>query len=551
MADIAQLLANAADTKADFNFGKLADSYWAGLENAYKQRTRDAFQDPGLYDASGNLNAEKAIQQSLRVGGLAGVEPASKIADFGYTGQQRAALSDYLKGLNGGQPSIVSPPSITQSGAREAVQPDLTQRGSSAAAAPQPQQGGGGTVADILTANGIPNSEIGNVSRSLGVDPARPVGLSDPLRQPLIAAIGQFKNNGIGQTYAPGQATPAPQVVQPINPQVAQGSGAPPQVAPQPSLPQQPPVSPQRVQGAPMPMPDQSVGGLISPELLRLGRGTTQGALAILDQMALRAPKEQRPAFEAQAAAIRKQLEYTSEQKNAIGAGRTPRQQQEFDARTNEEKLAAATGQSVKEVMDRAEEAKATQSVLEKTMPVIVDSYKEASGAVNSIRATHQAREALDASGGILSGKWADAKIDALRIAALVGADTSKIVNTETFNSQMAARLLEKVKSLPGPASDKDIKFLNGAVGSPILQEATLRRMLDISEDADRRKIDTHNNLLGRASKSSDAIKNVQPTFGVDAPGAYQRKLQEGMTIRNPKTGQVKQVKNGQLVDVK
>ena len=546
MVDIAQLLANAADTKADFNFGKLADSYWAGLENAYKQRSRDAFQDPGLYDASGNLNAEKAIQQSLRVGGLAGVEPASKIADFGYAGQQRAALSDYLKGLNGGQPSIVSPPSITQSGAREAVQPDLTQRAPLVPpqnSAPAP---GGHTVMSYVAASGVPNDQLqaasASVARQLGKNPTDPIDTNDPqIRNVLVPAIQQLKQMGIGQTYSQGQATPAPQVVAPQQ----QALNVPPQPAPQA------PVQPQPVQGAPMPMPDQSVGGLISPELLRMGRGTTQGALAILDQMALRAPKEQRPAFEAQAAAIRKQLEYTTEQKNAIGAGRTPRQQQEFDARTNEEKLAAATGQSVKDVMDRAEEAKANQSVLEKTMPVIVDSYKEASGAVNSIRATHQAREALDASGGILSGKWADAKIDALRIAALVGADTSKIVNTETFNSQMAARLLEKVKSLPGPASDKDIKFLNGAVGSPILQEATLRRMLDISEDADRRKIDTHNNLLGRASKSSDAIKNVQPTFGVESPGAYQRKLQEGMTIRNPKTGQVKQVKNGQLVDVK
>lgn len=313
MADLSQLLASSADTKADFNFGKLVDSYWGGLENAYKQRARDAFQDPGLYDAKGNLDPEKAFQQTLRVGGIPAAEAASKLSDAATTRQfygNAAGMNRDLYGGGGAAGGIVSPPSITQSGAKESVQPDLTQRGSSAAAAPQPQQGGGATVADILTANGIPNSEIGNVSRSLGVDPARPVGLSDPLRQPLIAAIGQFKNNGIGQVYRPGQATPAPQVVQPLNPQVAQGGGVQPQVAPQP-----PQVQPQPVQPppqAPVVASDaesQSLGGLISPQLLRVGGGTAQGALNFLEgRLRQGLPPAIAKDVEAQVAAIRSRI---------------------------------------------------------------------------------------------------------------------------------------------------------------------------------------------------------------------------------------------------
>jgi hypothetical protein len=36
MADITQLLANAADTKADFDFGKLNKSYWDGKDQFAK-----------------------------------------------------------------------------------------------------------------------------------------------------------------------------------------------------------------------------------------------------------------------------------------------------------------------------------------------------------------------------------------------------------------------------------------------------------------------------------------------------------------------------------
>jgi hypothetical protein len=45
MGDITQLLANAADTKADFDFGKLNKSYWEGKDQFAKNELRDAFRD--------------------------------------------------------------------------------------------------------------------------------------------------------------------------------------------------------------------------------------------------------------------------------------------------------------------------------------------------------------------------------------------------------------------------------------------------------------------------------------------------------------------------
>ena len=315
MADIAQLLANAADTKADFNFGKLADSYWAGLENAYKQRSRDAFQDPGLYDAKGNLDPEKAFQQTLRVGGIPAAEAASKLSDAATTRQfygNAAGMNRDLYGGGGAAGGIVSPPSITQSGAREAVQPDLTQRTNTAS----PGAGGQGTtIASVLAAQGIPNDQLeaasGSIARQLGVDPKAPIDVNDPnIRNTLVPAVQQLKRMGIGQTYQQGQATPAPQVIPPVNPQVAQNVGVPPQVASQPPQVQQPPVQPPPQ--APVVASDaesQSLGGLISPGLLRVGGGTAAGALNFLESRLRQGlPPAIAKDVEAQVAAIRSRI---------------------------------------------------------------------------------------------------------------------------------------------------------------------------------------------------------------------------------------------------
>ncbi len=53
MADITQLLANAAQTNADFDFGKLNRSYWEGENQRYERDKRDIFKNGVPLDGSG------------------------------------------------------------------------------------------------------------------------------------------------------------------------------------------------------------------------------------------------------------------------------------------------------------------------------------------------------------------------------------------------------------------------------------------------------------------------------------------------------------------
>jgi hypothetical protein len=78
MADnnLAALLANAADTKADFNFGRLNKSYWEGLDEAYKRRTQDAFQQGVPRDANGDVNWPAVSATLLEKGGVGAATPS-------------------------------------------------------------------------------------------------------------------------------------------------------------------------------------------------------------------------------------------------------------------------------------------------------------------------------------------------------------------------------------------------------------------------------------------------------------------------------------------
>jgi hypothetical protein len=70
MADITQLLANAADTKADFDFGKLNKSYFEGRDQFAKNELRDAFRDGLPLDASGQPDWGAMSKVLIQKGGL-------------------------------------------------------------------------------------------------------------------------------------------------------------------------------------------------------------------------------------------------------------------------------------------------------------------------------------------------------------------------------------------------------------------------------------------------------------------------------------------------
>ncbi|MCK1459228.1 hypothetical protein IVB34_12770 [Bradyrhizobium sp. 2] len=258
-SSFASLLANAADTKADFDFSKLNKSYWEGRDQYAKNELRDAFRNGVPTDDNGQPDFGAMAKVLFQKGGL---EQGVAASNLDVSRQQLKAgqeLAAKLGTLEGGgqpaQPKIVSPPSANRT-ATAAVAPPLARGGAQpsgqapqAAAAPQ----GGTTIMGILSAQGIPNDQLdaasASIARQIGVDdPNAPIDVNNPqIRNVLVPAIQQLKRMGLGQVVQQqaqtGQAVPqqpqAPATAQVApNPQQNQGTfGAPSAVATRGAIP--------------------------------------------------------------------------------------------------------------------------------------------------------------------------------------------------------------------------------------------------------------------------------------------------------------------------
>lgn len=168
------------------------------------------------------------------------------------------------------------------------------------------------------------------------------------------------------------------------------------------------------------------------------------------------------------------------------------------------------------------------------------DSMAAAKGAANTIATLNTAREQLDGTGGIISGTGADAKLDFAKAAKFFGVDDPRIVNTETFRAAIKPIVLSTISGLGAGSgiSDGDRKFAEQAVGGNInLDEASIRRILDITDRAARAKISSFNSMSDQMVKMSPELSNVSPMLHVEMPPAYQPRPQpapQGMPNRQP-----------------
>lgn len=125
------------------------------------------------------------------------------------------------------------------------------------------------------------------------------------------------------------------------------------------------------------------------------------------------------------------------------------------------------------------------------------DSLKSATAAAETVRSIQNARAQIDAPGGIITGTAAEQQLALQKIGAAFGvADPRAIQNTETFRTQIKPIVLETVKGLGSGSgiSNADRDFALEAVGGRItLDGGTIRRVLDITERANREKIERHN----------------------------------------------------------
>jgi hypothetical protein len=377
MADnIAALLAGAAKTNANFNFDELGKSYWAGLDEAYKRRTQDAFlnaqSDASLLDDKGQLDPSKVFSRAVQVGGVPAALNADKLAEGAYkiggyrNAQQLEDPSSFPPSLNRSAPA---PTSRTPGPTSYANPNDDPQ----SAVAPGPKQP---TLKDVFTASGVAPSAKNYSDASAAIqlatgkpfDPNGPIDLNNPaVRQAVAPFVRSQQPTQLGPA---AQSQPQPQAVG-SDPQVQSvpGSGVPlsmqlsnqavparfptpqqggqpapaPQMAPAaiqqqfpasvvPPGPQTMTLSPEAMKAMAQAQPQgQQQSGLIDPEslrqmipsdILRAGGGTVAGTLNLLSQIKnSRVPADRKAGYVKLYDDLTKQLELNDAQRNALSSG--------------------------------------------------------------------------------------------------------------------------------------------------------------------------------------------------------------------------------------
>jgi hypothetical protein len=369
MADnnLAALLANAAQTNANFDFGSLNKSYWQGLDEAYKRRTQDAFlnaqSDASLLDDKGQLDPSKVFSRAVQVGGVPAALNADKLAEGAYK------IGGYRNAAELENPSSF-PPSLNRSAPAPSRAPGPTSyadpnENPQSAAPPGPKQA---TLKDVFAASGIAPSAKNYSDASAAIqlatkqpfDPNGPLDLNNPA---IRMAIAPFVRSQQPTQPAP---QPQPQAVG-SDPQVQSvpGSGAPlsmqlsnqavparfptPQQGGQPApLPQAGPsaiqqqfpaaaappgpqtmLPPEASNAMAQAQPQQS--GLIDPESLRQmiprdilarGGGTVEGTLNFLSKvMRMNLPTDVKAGYAKLYTDLTKQLELNDAQRNALSSG--------------------------------------------------------------------------------------------------------------------------------------------------------------------------------------------------------------------------------------
>lgn len=195
---------------------------------------------------------------------------------------------------------------------------------------------------------------------------------------------------------------------------------------------------------------------------------------------------------------------------------------------TPDQKNAAASGVSLTDYQNRADENTTQRDILTKSiLPRVDKSQETATAARDDVDAIYRARAELDKPGGIINGAFADKRLFLSKAANLLGVpNADKINNTEAYTAAIGQRVAAMVKAFgSGTAiSDGDRRFAAAMAGGNIdLDEKSMRRILDIGEKAARGKIDYHNALVDKVVKSNDGLKSARDTYIVQAPDAYKK----------------------------
>lgn len=468
MADINQIIAGGAGSSSRASFAAfdgIPDAIYKARDERAKNDLRDAFKDGVPLTSDGQPDFGEMAKVFFQKGGP---EQGIAAANLGLQQSKLRAGQDMDATVNpppaSAQPSLVSPPSVNRSGST-VVAPPLNKGGAAPQNAGQPQQGGG-TLMQVLSAQGIPNDQLGaataSIARQIGLqDPNQPIDLQDPqVRNVLVPAIQRLKQGGIGQVQPP-QGQPHPQG------QAPQGQPPAPQVQPQAPQP-----APQVAQAQPQPQAAAPAGqdprfvGLVpagrSPDVQvhLLQRAIDSGIL----------PPEQVKSYQNSIDAIRKAAEPTTAEKDLMASQRNPK----IDERAAQQK---------------ADEAHATG--------VAQSDIKEQDGIISAGQAARSRLATLNTISNIIStdknmtlGFGAETALKVKKAFENLGFDVGDLSGPQAIQKLNGLLAAESAKAVsPRPAQFEFKTFLNNNPGLD-LDKAGNQRVIGIFSQLAKRDVD-------------------------------------------------------------
>lgn len=149
----------------------------------------------------------------------------------------------------------------------------------------------------------------------------------------------------------------------------------------------------------------------------------------------------------------------------------------------------------------------------------IDESAKAARAAATGLQSISEARRAVE--GGGVFGSGADFRLGLRKVAALLGADNTKVVNTETFRAAIAPQIAATMKATVGSTqiSNADREFAEKAAGGSItLDEQSIKRLLGIMEKAGNVVIQQHRDKMDAIYPNDGKFARERALFGVEAP---------------------------------
>lgn len=476
-SSIDQIIAGGAGASSRADFSKLPgilDSYFKGRDEAAKNDLRDAFKDGVPTDASGQPDFGAMAKTLFQKGGVDQGLAAANV-DLNRQGiqQNREGAVFAATGQPGGQPqqaAIVSPPSANRT-ATAVVAPPLNkggagpQQGAPQGGSPTPQ-GGNATLAQVLTAQGFPNDQIGAMSaslaRQLGMeDPNAPINTQDPeVRNVLAPAIQQFKRMGVGQVQGqPQPGSTAPMVPTPVSTQSVQPQGAPPQQQPAPQQPS--------------PFQNAVAAGLIPPGV------DPNRYVAGLKYRAAALPKGPAQEFiQSQVNAIDKASELTTTQRDYNASQKNPK----MDDYIAQQEAAKASAKGVAEANVKEQNE-------------LIDSGRSASQRLTTLNTL---ANIVNSDKNLTLGFGADTALKVKMAMKQLGVDVGDLSGAEAIQKLNAALASESAKAISARPAQFEFKTFLGNNPGLSLDKQGNQRVIGIFSQLAKREVD-----LGRLARQN------------------------------------------------